>query len=47
VDLVRAAVEQLGGKGGGGRADFAQGGGKDASAAKDAIAAAEAVLKGA
>jgi alanyl-tRNA synthetase len=34
VDLVRAAVEQLGGKGGGGRPDFAQGGGKDASAAK-------------
>jgi alanyl-tRNA synthetase len=34
VDLVRAAVEQLGGKGGGGRPDFAQGGGKDASNAK-------------
>jgi alanyl-tRNA synthetase len=29
VDLVRAAVEKLGGKGGGGRPDFAQGGGKD------------------
>jgi alanyl-tRNA synthetase len=47
VDLVRAAVEKLGGKGGGGRPDFAQGGGKDPSQAHDAIAAAEAVLKGA
>jgi alanyl-tRNA synthetase len=47
VDLVRAAVEKLGGKGGGGRPDFAQGGGRDASTAQDAIAAAEAVLKGA
>ncbi|MDG3039981.1 alanine--tRNA ligase [Roseicyclus marinus] len=46
VDLVRAAVEQLGGKGGGGRPDFAQGGGKDATNADAAIAAAEAVLKG-
>ncbi|MFW5881307.1 MAG: alanine--tRNA ligase [Roseicyclus sp.] len=46
VDLVRAAVEKLGGKGGGGRPDFAQGGGRDVSAAADAIAAAEAVLKG-
>jgi alanyl-tRNA synthetase len=47
VDLVRAAVEKLGGKGGGGRPDFAQGGGKDVAAAPDAIAAAEAILKGA
>ena len=46
VDLVRAAVEQLGGKGGGGRPDFAQGGGKDAANAAAAIAAAETVLKG-
>jgi alanyl-tRNA synthetase len=30
VDLVRAAVAELGGKGGGGRPDLAQGGGKDA-----------------
>jgi alanyl-tRNA synthetase len=46
VDLVRAAVEQLGGKGGGGRPDFAQGGGKDAANAAAAIKAAEDVLKG-
>ena len=31
VDIVRAAVVHLGGKGGGGRADLAQGGGADAS----------------
>ncbi|MBF9036342.1 alanine--tRNA ligase [Rhodobacterales bacterium HKCCE2091] len=47
VDLVRAAVEKLGGKGGGGRPDLAQGGGKDAANAPDAIAAARAVLEGA
>ena len=46
VDLVRAAVEQLGGKGGGGRPDMAQGGGKDAANAEAAIAAAEQVLGG-
>ncbi len=46
VDLVRAAVAELGGKGGGGRADFAQGGGNDATRSDQAIAAAEAVLKG-
>ncbi len=44
VDLVRAAVEKLGGKGGGGRPDMAQGGGPDASAAPEAIAAAESIL---
>ena len=44
VDLVRAAVEKLGGKGGGGRPDMAQGGGPDASAADAAIEAAEAIL---
>ena len=46
VDLVRAGVEKLGGKGGGGRPDMAQGGGPDGSAADKAIAAAKAVLTG-
>ncbi|MEP3637608.1 MAG: alanine--tRNA ligase [Lentilitoribacter sp.] len=46
VDLVRAAVGELGGKGGGGRADMAQGGAKDAANADAAIAAAKEVLKG-
>ncbi|SHK10079.1 alanyl-tRNA synthetase [Shimia gijangensis] len=46
VDLVRAAVEALGGKGGGGRPDMAQGGAKDASNAEAAISAAEAVIGG-
>ncbi|WP_299356692.1 alanine--tRNA ligase [uncultured Shimia sp.] len=46
VDLVRAAVEALGGKGGGGRPDMAQGGAKDATKADAAIAAAEAVIGG-
>ncbi len=39
VDLVRTAVETLGGKGGGGRADMAQGGGPDGANADEAIAA--------
>src|SRR6056297_216753 len=46
VDLVRAAVAELGGKGGGGRPDMAQGGGKDAAHAEAAIKAAEQVLEG-
>jgi len=46
VDLVRAAVAELGGKGGGGRPDMAQGGGKDAANAEAAISAAEAVIGG-
>ncbi|WP_375173211.1 alanine--tRNA ligase [Pseudooceanicola sp.] len=46
VDLVRAAVPELGGKGGGGRPDMAQGGGADASKAEAAIKAAEAHLGG-
>ena len=46
VDLVRAAVSELGGKGGGGRPDMAQGGGPDASKAEAAVAAAVACLGG-
>ena len=45
VDLVRAAVVELGGKGGGGRPDLAQGGGRDAANAEAAIKAAAAVLE--
>ncbi|SDW76552.1 alanine--tRNA ligase [Roseicitreum antarcticum] len=44
VDLVRAATAAMGGKGGGGRADMAQGGGADAAKAPDALKAAEAVI---
>jgi alanyl-tRNA synthetase len=47
IDLVRAGVEALGGKGGGGRPDMAQGGGPDASAAPDAIAAIRTSIAGA
>jgi len=46
VDLVKAAVPELGGKGGGGRPDMAQGGGRDVGNAEAAIKAAEAVLEG-
>ncbi|MEN9717809.1 MAG: hypothetical protein RIQ99_687, partial [Pseudomonadota bacterium] len=46
VDLVRAGVEALGGKGGGGRPDMAQGGGPDGTQAAAAIAAAKAVVAG-
>ncbi|MCV6824460.1 MULTISPECIES: alanine--tRNA ligase [Halocynthiibacter] len=46
VDLVRAAVGELGGKGGGGRPTLAQGGGKDASNSDAAIKAVEAVIGG-
>ena len=46
VDLVRAAVAELGGKGGGGRPDMAQGGGADAANAEAAFKAAEAVIGG-
>lgn len=44
VDLVRAASEALGGKGGGGRPDMAQAGGPDVSKADDALAAAKALI---
>ena len=46
VDLVRAGVEALGGKGGGGRPDMAQGGGPDGGKAAEAIAAVRQVLAG-
>ncbi|MDG1737351.1 MAG: alanine--tRNA ligase [Paracoccaceae bacterium] len=44
VDLVKAAVTELGGKGGGGRADMAQGGAKDAANSEAAIGAVEALI---
>ncbi|NBT32295.1 MAG: alanine--tRNA ligase, partial [Rhodobacteraceae bacterium] len=46
VDLLRAAVAELGGKGGGGRPDMAQGGAASAANADAAIKAAEAVIGG-
>ena len=45
VDLVRLAVATLGGQGGGGRPDMAQGGGPDASKAADAISAIRRALE--
>jgi len=47
VDLVRAAVAVLGGKGGGGRPDMAQGGGPNGAKAAEAMAAVKAALAGA
>ena len=46
VDLLRAAVPALGGKGGGGRVDMAQGGGASADGADQAIADAKTYLEG-
>ncbi|WP_432816880.1 alanine--tRNA ligase [Sulfitobacter sp. JB4-11] len=46
VDMLKAAVAALGGKGGGGRPDMAQGGAASAEKAEAAIAAAEQTLKG-
>jgi alanyl-tRNA synthetase len=46
VDLVRVGVEALGGKGGGGRPDMAQGGGPDGGKAAVAVAAVRAALAG-
>ena len=44
VDLVKAAVAALGGQGGGGRPDMAQGGGPDGARANDAVDAVKAAL---
>ncbi|SDA12351.1 alanine--tRNA ligase [Sphingomonas sp. NFR15] len=44
VDLLRVAVAVLGGQGGGGRPDMAQGGGPDGAKAADAVAAVRAAL---
>jgi alanyl-tRNA synthetase len=45
VDLVKAAVATLGGQGGGGRPDMAQGGGPDGSKAKEALEAVKGALE--
>ena len=45
VDLIRVGVAELGGKGGGGRPDMAQGGGPEAGQTDAALAAIERVLK--
>ncbi|MEP3346207.1 MAG: alanine--tRNA ligase [Litoreibacter sp.] len=46
VDLLRAAVAELGGKGGGGRPSMARGGGESAENSDAAISAAKAVIGG-
>ncbi|WP_353204168.1 alanine--tRNA ligase [Sphingomonas sp.] len=46
VDLLKLAVATLGGQGGGGRPDMAQGGGPDGAKAADAIDAVKAALAG-
>ena len=46
VTLLRAGVAALGGQGGGGRPDMAQGGGPDGAKAAEAVAAVKAVLAG-
>jgi alanyl-tRNA synthetase len=46
VELVRAASEALGGKGGGGRPDMAQAGGPDGAKADAALAAIEKAMNG-
>jgi alanyl-tRNA synthetase len=45
VDLVRRAVAALGGQGGGGRPDLAQGGGPDGARAAEALRAVRAALE--
>jgi alanyl-tRNA synthetase len=47
VDLVRVGVEALGGQGGGGKPDMAQGGGPDGAKSNDAIAAVRAAISAA
>ncbi|WP_281825433.1 alanine--tRNA ligase [Jannaschia rubra] len=47
VDLVKAAVDALGGRGGGGRPEMAQGGGADIAQADAALAAVRAVIEAA
>ncbi|WP_108809726.1 alanine--tRNA ligase [Sphingorhabdus sp. Alg231-15] len=44
VDLVQSAVAAVGGKGGGGRPDMAQGGGPEGAKADEAIAAIKSIL---
>ncbi len=46
IELVQAGVTAVGGKGGGGRPDMAQGGGPDGAKAADAIVAIRSVLAG-
>jgi alanyl-tRNA synthetase len=46
VDILRAAVAELGGKGGGGRPEMAQGGGASVENAQAAITAAKTLLEG-
>jgi alanyl-tRNA synthetase len=46
VDLVKSAVAALGGQGGGGRSDMAQGGGPDGAKAHEAVQAVKAMLEG-
>jgi alanyl-tRNA synthetase len=45
VDLLRKGVEAVGGKGGGGRPDMAQGGGPEGGKVQDAVAAIVSAIK--
>jgi alanyl-tRNA synthetase len=45
VELVKVAVATLGGQGGGGRPDMAQGGGPDGSKAKEALDAVKRAIE--